>query len=306
MVDMKDGTRWGKTEISSIDTALLLAGIVFAGEYFKDTEIEKLADEIYERVDWPWMLNGGKTLSHGFRPESGFIPYRWSNYNEAMILYILAIGSPTHPVAPDTWRAWSRSPLVNYKNYQFIGAPALFTHQYSQIWVDFKGKRDNFKNYFENSIHASLANRQWCIDNSETSATYSAKSWGLTACDGPDGYKAYGAPYGTNDGTVAPTAAIGSIVFTPNYSMDVIKNLYNNYKDRVWGKYGFVDSYNWQRDWVSDKYIGIDQGPIVLMIENYRTGLIWKYFMQNECIKKASNLCGFKSITSLETEQLKK
>ena len=138
MIDMRDNTRWGKTEISSIDTALLIAGVIVAGEYFKGTEIEELANDIYKRVDWPWMLNGAKTLSHGFRPESGFIPYRWSDYNEATIIYILAIGSPTHPIAPNCWCAWSRTPFNIYKEFRFFGAPALFTHQYSHILIDFR------------------------------------------------------------------------------------------------------------------------------------------------------------------------
>ena len=295
MIDMKENKRWGRTEISSIDTALLIAGVIFTGEYFKGTEIEKLADEIYERVDWKWMLNGGKTFSHGFRPESGFIPYRWSDYNEAAILYILAIGSPTHPIPPECWRAWGRTPYNCYKEYKFFGATALFTHQYSHIWIDFRNKEDDFADYFENSVIATMANRRWCLDNANSSKTYGDASWGLTACDGPDGYKAYGAPYGVNDGTVAPTAAIGSIIFTPEYSLDVIKNLYTNFKDRLWGKYGFVDSYNWDRDWVASDYIGIDQGPIVLMIENLRNGFVWNYFMQNENIQRAMNLCRFKS-----------
>ncbi len=293
MINMKDYSRWDDIELSSIDTALLLAGVIFAGEYFKETEIKKLADEIYERVDWPWMLNRGKTLSMGWKPESGFLPYHWSHYNELMILYILAIGSPTHPIPAECWRAWQRAPLHHYKGCKFFGATALFTHQYSHIWVDFRNKNDRFADYFKNSIMATKANRQWCIDNSKKSKTYGPDSWGLTACDGPDGYKAYGAPYGTNDGTVAPTASIGSFVFTPKLSMSAIRYMYENYKDRIWGRYGFVDSYNWDRNWVATYYIGIDQGPIVLMIENHHSGFVWKYFMQNKHIQRAMNLCGF-------------
>ena len=160
-------------------------------------------------------------------------------------------------------------------------------------------------NYFENSVQATLANRQWCIDNMGRSKSYGPDSWGLTACDGPDGYKAYGAPDGENDGTVAPTAAIGSIVFTPELSVKLMKYLYVNHKDKIWGKYGFVDSFNWDKNWVSSRYIGIDEGPIVLMIENYRTGMVWEYFMRNENVKKALDLCGLgKSRATLYTVDL--
>ncbi len=209
------------------------------------------------------------------------------------MLNLLGIGSKTHPMPVSSWDAFAR-PVNSYKQFQFVGPPPLFIHQYSHIFVDFKDEKDKYMDYYYNSVQATLANRQWCIDNMNRSKSYGPNSWGLTACDGPDGYRAYGAPNGDNDGTVAPTAAIGSIVFTPEASIKLMKYLYTTHKDRIWGKYGFVDSFNWDRDWVSSKYIGIDEGPIVLMIENYRTGLIWRYFMQNDNIKKALELCGFK------------
>ncbi|MDP2942964.1 MAG: glucoamylase family protein [Candidatus Omnitrophota bacterium] len=292
-LNMKTGERWGDCELSSIDTTLLIAGVVFAGEYFKGTEIEALAKELYDRMDWQWMMDNGSTPSMGWTPERGFLPYRWNSYSEHLVLNLLGIGSKTHPMPISSWDAFAR-PVTNYKQFKFVGPPPLFIHQYSHIFVDFKDKEDKHMDYFENSVQATLANRQWCIDNMNRSKSYGPNSWGLTACDGPDGYKAYGAPNGENDGTVAPTAAIGSIVFTPEVSIKLMKYLYANHQDKIWGKYGFVDSFNWDRKWVSSKYIGIDEGPIVLMIENYRTGMIWKYFMRNENIKKALAMCGFK------------
>ncbi len=293
-LDTGTGQRWGGCELSSIDTTLLMAGVVFAGEYFKGTEIETIAKQLYDRIDWQWMMDGGATPSMGWLPEKGFLPYRWNSYSEHMVLYFLGIGSDTSPMPVGSWDAFAR-PVTDYKEFKFVGPPPLFIHQYSHVFVDFKGRRDNYMDYFENSVQATLANRQWCIDNMDRSKSYGPDSWGLTACDGPGGYKAYGAPNGENDGTVAPTAAIGSIIFTPELSMKLMKYLYTNHKDRIWGKYGFVDSFNWGRNWVSSRYIGIDEGPIVLMIENYRTGMVWKYFMQNENIKKALGLCGLKS-----------
>ncbi|MDD4878829.1 MAG: glucoamylase family protein [Candidatus Omnitrophica bacterium] len=292
-LDMKTGLRWGDCELSSIDTTLLLAGVVFVGEYYKGTEIERLAKEIYDRVDWAWMMDNGTTPSMGWFPNKGFLPYRWSGYtSEHLVLYFMGIGSDTHPMSPDSWSAYSRG-FTTYKGFRFTGPPALFTHQYSHCFVDFKGKEDNFMDYFQNSVQATLANRQWCIDNMSRGKTYGPDCWGLTACDGPDGYKAYGAPNGENDGTVSPTAAISSIIFTPDLSIKAARYMYANHRDKIWGKYGFVDAFNWDRNWVSSKYIGIDQGPIVLMIENYRTGMVWKYFMQNKNVKKAMKLCNF-------------
>ncbi|MFA5093843.1 MAG: glucoamylase family protein [Candidatus Omnitrophota bacterium] len=292
-LDMNTGQRWGDCELSSIDTALLMAGVVFTGEYFKGTEIEKICKELYDRVDWAWMMDNGTTPSMGWFPDKGFLPYRWSGYtSEHLVLYFMGIGSTTHPMSPDSWSSFSRG-MNTYKDYRFSGPPALFTHQYSHCYVDFKDKEDAYMDYFKNSVQATLADRQWCIDNMNRSKTYGPDCWGLTACDGPDGYRAYGAPNGDNDGTIAPTAAISSITFTPELSINAAKYMYSNHKDRIWGRYGFVDAFNWDRDWVSNKYIGIDQGPIVEMIENYRTGFIWKTFMKNGNIRAAMKICGF-------------
>ncbi len=294
-VDMDSGERYWKSELSSIDTALFLAGAMTAGEYFGG-EIKKVADEIYERVDWRWMMADGSTLNMGWDPETGFLNTWWAVYCEDLILYILAIGSPTHPISASVWNNIGR-PVGNYSGNTVIESAPLFTHQYSHIWVDFRGVHDNYADYFENSVYATLANRAYCVDElSKQFKTYNENVWGLTAGDGPDGYKAYGGKPGRAerpDGTVFPTAAGSSIVFTPELSISALKYMYDNYRDKIWGKYGFADSFNLDRNWTASDVIGIDAGPLVLMLENYRSGMIWKYFMKNKPVKKAMEKVGF-------------
>jgi hypothetical protein len=301
---MDNGEPIRKSEVSSIDTALFLAGALFCGEFYKGTEVEELARQIYLGVDWFKMLNGGTTLSMGYKPahlpDAGFIPDRWSYYNEAMLLYLLAIGSPTHPIPPETWQEWVR-PVRKYKEHTLVCSPPLFTHQYSHLWIDFRNKHDGIVDYFQNSIEATLANRQFCIDNMDKYKTYGPDSWGLTASDGPSGYRAYGAAPSVfpppHDGTIAPTAAGGSVMFTPRESISCLKNLYSQYKDKLWGIYGFSDAFNIDKNWFAPDVIGIDQGAIVLSIENYRSGMVWEYFMRNEYIKTAMQKVGFKEGT---------
>jgi hypothetical protein len=214
-VGMDNGKRAWNCELSSIDTALFLAGALFAGEYFKG-KVKELADDIYKRVDWDWMLDKGDVLAMGWNPEKGFLPDRWNKYGEEMILYLLAIGSPTHPIPAEIWDKIVR-PIWSYAGFTSLVSPPLFTHQYSHIWVDFKNKHDRYADYFKSSVNATLANRQFCIDNKYNSKTFNENSWGLTACESPAGYRAYGSPpgYANYDGTVAITAPGGSIVFTP-------------------------------------------------------------------------------------------
>ena len=209
-------------------------------------------------------------------------------------MYILALGSRTHPLAPESWTAIER-PRGSYKGHQLIISPPLFTHQFSHAFIDFRGKRDAFADYFDNSVQATLADRQFCIDSSETFKTYGENSWGLTASIGPDGYKPYGAPPGPalHDGTVAPSAAAASIVFTPGYSIAAMRNYYTNYRGRLWGRYGFADSFNLDRDFFAPDAYGINVGPTVLMIENYRSGLIWKLFMSRPEVQKGMKAAGF-------------
>ncbi len=295
-VDMNTGKRVWQCELSSIDTALFLAGALFAGEYFGG-EIKRIANELYLRVDWEWMLGGGDTLVMGWYPETGFCPNRWNKYAEQLILLLMAIGSPTHPIPAYSWDLIVRN-IWTYAGIHALVGPPLFLHQYSHAWVDFRNKHDRHVDYFQSSINATLINRQFCIDVAKrsNSRTFSENVWGLTASDGPASYRAYGAPPGHAfyDGTVASHAAGGSIVFTPEYSIASLRYVYNRFKDNVWGKYGFISAFNIDRQWWSEDVIGIDQGIILLMIENYRSGLIWNYFMRNDHIRRAMRLVGFR------------
>jgi hypothetical protein len=297
-LDPRTGKKTKHTELSPIDTAILLAGILFAAEYYEDPEIRQLADAIYERVDWNWMLNGGKSFALSWSPSEGFSKLRWDHYDESMILYLLALGSPSHPIPADTWKGLSR-PVGSYKNYRLIQMPPLFTHQYSHIWIDFKNKNDGYADYFQNSVNATLANRQFAIDQADRHAAYGANSWGLTASNGPFGYKAYGAPPGwaEHDGTVAPTGCASSIVFTPAESRACIRHLYEHLGEKLWGRYGFSDAFNLEKNWFDDRVIGIDQGPMLLMIENYRTGLVWKKMANNAYLQLGMKQAGFQEGT---------
>ena len=295
-VDMETGRRVWDCELSSIDTALFMAGALTAAQYFDSPEIKDLAKDLYERVDWKWMANGSPYLAMGWKPGKQFLPHVWSDYNESMVMYILALGSPTFPLAPESWQA-IRRPRGKYKGHELILSPPLFTHQFSHAFIDFRGKRDAFADYFENSVQATLANRQFCIDSAKSFKTYGKDSWGLTASIGPDGYKAYGAPPGPalHDGTVAPSAAAASIVFTPEYALSAMKHWYARYRDDLWGSYGFADSFNLDRDFFAPDAYGINLGPTVLMIENYRSGLIWKLFMSRPEVLKGMKEAGFGS-----------
>ncbi len=308
-VNINTGERAWKCEVSSIDTALLLAGAIFIGEYFKDTEVEKLARELYRQADFQWLLTDGgarpdeKLINHGWKPETGFLRHRWGSYSELMILYILAIGSPTHPIPDSSWEAWKR-PVGSYAGYVTFMSGPLFIHQFSHIFVDFQNKRDRLGyDYWTSSVNATKANRQFCIDNAEKYKTYGENVWGLSASDGPAGYRAYGAPpkrYGAgHDGTVAPYAPAGSIVFTPELSMNALKQIYVEHSERIWGRYGFSDAFNLDQNWFDRDVIGIDLGATLLMIENYRSRLIWDHFMKIEPIQQAMDKIGFSVVESL-------
>jgi Uncharacterized protein conserved in bacteria len=287
-LDMRGGYRVWNSEISSIDTALLLAGALFAGEYYKGTEVEKIANELYERVEWPWMLNGKKILCMGWKPETGFLWYYWDSYCESIILYALAIGSPTHPIPAECWLEWKR-PVDSYKDYTLIYCTtgSIFTYQYSHAWIDFRSLYDGDINYFDNSVSATKANKQFCVDNSGIYKTYGEDSWGLSACLGPDGYKGYGARPGDalNDGTIPPSGMAGSMPFDYMGALNGLKKLYIEHKKSIYGKYGFKDAYNLDKNWWADEFLGIDVGITALMIENYRSGLIWDRFMTIPAIK---------------------
>jgi hypothetical protein len=282
-IDPNTGQRVWSSEISSIDTALLLAGVLHAGQHFDGTEIARLAEEIYARVDWVWILNGGTTLSHGWKPETGFLPYRWEGYSEAAILYLLAIGSPTHPIPVESWHAWAATfQRSSYKGPEiiYVSTGSLFAYQYPFIWVDLRTKRDAYMDYWQNAKRAVEANRRFVIDNMGVCRTYGENVWGLTASDGPDGYKGYGAKPGTgfHDCTIAPTGAGGSVALAPEIAIPALRFMYDHHGDRIWGPYGFRDAFNVDRDWWDQDYIGIDQGAMMLMIENHRSGLVWREF----------------------------
>lgn len=309
-LEMNTAVRAGSTELSTIDSALLLAGILDAKQYFDDPVdpdeilIRARADSIYRRMNWVFMQNFSPGVRMGWKPGTSFSGFgEWIGYNEAMILYILALGSPTF--APDTsaWDRWTSGYSFNtFYGQSYVFFPPLFGHQYSHCWIDFRNIRDEYMrnrgfDYFENSRRATYAARAYCDDNPFNYLLYSDSLWGLTAGDGPDGYEARGAPPQQNDdGTITPTAAISSIPFAPEIVEPFIRNLWNNYRDTpLWGPYGFNDGFNLQRGWFGPDVIGIDQGPILIMIENYRNGKPWARFMANPEVQVGLARAGFLS-----------
>ncbi|MGC2753337.1 MAG: glucoamylase family protein [Candidatus Acidiferrum sp.] len=296
-IHMETGERWEKTELSSIDTSLLLCGVLTARQYFADQEIKDLATKIYERVDWPWMLNGGTTLSMGWHPESGFLDARWEHYCELMMIYLLGIGSPTHPLSADTWKAWTR-PVIKYQGIEYIsGNDPIFTHQYSQAWFDFRKKRDAYTNYFENSIKATRAHKLFCLSLHDKFPDYSENLWGISASDYEKGYTAWGGPppQGPIDGSIVPCATGGSLAFLYDDCMRVLRNIRGRYKEKAWARYGFVDAFNPLTGWYDQDVLGIDLGITMLMAENQRTGFVWDIFMKNPEAQSAMQKAGFRS-----------
>jgi beta-glucosidase len=294
-VDEETGERRWRTELSSIDTALLLGGVLTVKHCFKDDpEIVRLADKIYRRIDFQWMLNGDPyLLSHGWRPETGWIPNRWHDYSEEMILYLMAIGSPTAPIPARSWHAWERT-WKEYGEYRYLAAVSpLFIHQFSHAWVDFRNRRERLPpniDYFENSVKATRAQRQFFIDVlSKEFPKYSANIWGLTASDSEKGYVAWGAPPRdpNTDGSVVPCASAGSLMFTPDVALAALKEMKGTYGDKIYGRYGFADAFNPHDGWVNPDVIGIDLGITLLSIENLRSGKVWYWFMQNDEIRRA-------------------
>ena len=290
--DVETGKRFSGSELSSIDTSLLLCGILTARGYFDDAQIKQLATQLYERVDWPWMLNGGKTFSMGWHPETGFLDARWSHYCELMTIYLLAIGSPTHPVAPETWNNFTR-PVIHYAGLDYIsGNDPIFTHQYSQAWYDFRHKSDAYADYFANSIKATRAHKAFCLSYPHW---YTEDYWGITASDYERGYTAWGGPpaQGPLDGTVVPSAAAGSLAFLPGECLAVLRAMRSKWGKRAWGRYGFVDAFHPAANWYDADVLGIDQGISALMAENLRSGLVWSWFMRNPETVRAMRQVGF-------------
>ena len=300
-MEWRTGARVWQSEVSSIDTALLLGGILTARQYFADDAlIVRLATLIYERVDFPWMLDKHRLLlSHGWKPESGFLGPRWDTYSEDASLYLLAIASPTHPIPARSWHALRRD-RMRYAGYSYIttkGVP-LFMHQYAHLWIDFRGRRENRGgriDYFSNSVAATRAHRIFCLRLArDFPKSYSADIWGITASDSVKGYVAWGGPPRDPaiDGTVVPTAAGGSLQFTPDISLAALRAMKERFGERIYGRYGFVDAFNPTTNWVGPDVVGINVGPILLSAENLRTGNVWRWFMRNPEIARAMLLVG--------------
>ena len=299
---MKAGTgeRVWQSEVSSIDTALLLGGILAArGYYGAGSDIGRLGSKIYDRVDFKWMLNGDPMLlSHGWKPESGFLKSRWDHYDEESILYLLAIGSRTHRISPASWYAWKRDPIT-YDGFNYIGDGPLFTHQYSHAWIDFRGLKEQripFTDYFANSAIATLSNRQFCMDLAAEFPGYTRDIWGITASDSVKGYVAWGGPprHAAIDGTVVPCAAAGSLMFAPDICLPALRAMRERYGDRIYARYGFADAFNPGTGWVDTDVIGIDIGIILLSAENLRTARVWECVSRNHEPGRALRLVGFR------------
>jgi hypothetical protein len=299
-MDAATGERRWQSEYSSIDTALLLAGVLTARQYFReDAEAVRLSTLIYERVDFKWMLaRHPLLLSHGWRPETGFIESRWDTYSEHLILQLLAIGSPTHAITPRAWRAWTRK-RITYAGYTYLNDGPLFTHQYTQAWADLRDVRESwypFTDYFQNSVKATRAHRQFCIDLATEFPAYGPEVWGISASDSERGYVAWGGPPRDPaiDGTVVPYAPAGSLIFTPDISLAALRVMKEKFGARVYGHYGFADAFNPNNGWVDADVIGLDQGITLLSAENLRDALIWRYFMRNNEVTRAMRLVGLR------------
>lgn len=291
--NIETGKRWARCELSPIDTSILLCGVLTARAWFDDTQIQSLAQQIYERVDWPWMLNGGAAFAMGWHPETGFISARWDHYCELMMIYLLAIGSPSHPVSPDVWKSFAR-PIQQYSGLEYIsGEDPIFVHQYSHAWFDFRGKRDAYTNYFDNSVTATRAHKAFCLSMPNW---YNENYWGITASDSVRGYTVWGGPpsRGMIDGTVVPCAPAGSLAFLPAECLAVLRAMRAKSGAQAWGRYGFVDAFHPAANWYNPDVLGIDLGISVLMAENLRTGQIWNTFMRNPEVGRAMQLAGFR------------
>jgi len=324
-LDMQTGRRAWKSEVSTMDTTFLLAGALTAAAYFhretaREREIRALARALYRRADWRWAQNGGHTVAHAWKPERGFLKHRWEGYSEALLLYVLGLGSPTYPLPAKSYAAWTKTyRWRKLYGHEFLYAGPLFIHQLAHVWLDFRGIQDEYMrahgiDYFENSRRATYVQQQYAIRNPKKFKGYNENCWGITASDGPgpatlkvDGrlrrfydYRARSIPYGPDDGTLAPWAAVTSLPFAPEIVLPTIKYMDEAYPQMM-SKYGFKCSFNPtftddsrnKRGWHSKGYYGLDQGPIILMIENYRSGLVWRLMRQCPYIVTGLRRAGF-------------
>ena len=336
-LDMQTGARSADSELSTVDTALLLGGVLHMQSYFDgadagETEIRRLADTIYRRVDWRWAQNKGAAITHGWSPEQGMLPYDWRGYNEAMLVYVLALGSPTHAVGVDAWAEWTQTYDQSWGTYygqQYLSFAPHFGHQYSAVWIDFRGIRDSYMrarglDYFENSRRATYAQQAYAVANPMACKGYGQNLWGVTASDGPadvvieDGarkrkFHSYagrgmGSEATYDDCTIAPTGAAASIAFAPEIATAAIIDMRQRYGEHIYGKYGFLDAFNPTFDfdarlangrriagfgWVDTDYIGIDQGPILAMLENHRGDMVWRVMRKNAYLRAGLRKAGF-------------
>ncbi len=294
-MNMNTGQRALKSEVSSIDSALLLCGVLACRGHFEDPEIQTLSKRIVDRVDWRWMLNGDFTLDHGWRPEGGFLKSRWDTYSELMMMYLLGLGSTTYPLPAESWDAWYR-PKFEYEQLHYIGAFApIFVHQYSHAWFDFHGKEDSYTDYFANSVIATEAHRLFCLSLKDQYPYMSEGLWGISASDSVQGYRVWGGPprMGPIDGTLVPCAVAGSLPFLPEHTMRVLWTMRQRYDEKGWRRYGFVDAFNPGTDWYDDDVIAINTGISLLMAENFRSGFVWSAFMKNEEVQRGMDRAGF-------------
>ena len=324
-LDMKRGRRVWNCELSTIDSAFLFAGMLTCAVYFdaetaEEDEVRRLAAELYARADWKWALNGGPALSHGWRPESGFIPHYWKGYDEALLVYILGLGSPSFPLPAESYAAYcSTYQWREFYGYEVLYSGPLFTHQLSHLWIDFRGIRDKFMrehntDYFKNSRKATYVHQAYAIENPRGFAGYGKHCWGITATDGPGwtkrtvngverefyDYIARGAPDGPDDGTLAPWVVLASLPFAPEIVIPTINHM-AHLNIGVNSLYGFKPSFNQTYEvadcqtgwWVTPYHFGVDQGPVILMIENYRTGLIWNIMRRSPYVVAGLRRAGF-------------
>ena len=293
--NINTGERIWDSEASSVDTAILLCGILTCRQHFRDIDITKLAKAIFDRVDWTWLSEDTRLLAQGWTPELGFLPSKWDYYSELMMMYLLGLGSATHPLHPEAWFAWKRT-TFEYDGLRYIGSFApLFVHQYSQAWFDFRNKRDRYADYFQNSVIATDVHRRFCVELNEKFPDYSNALWGITASDSAKGYVIWGGPpaMGPIDGTIVPAAAGGSLPFLPKATIRVLRTIHDHYP-KAWCRYGFVDAFNPLTDWYDTDVIGIDTGITMLMAENARTGFVWETFMKNPEAQLGMEKAGFK------------
>ncbi|MGH8021989.1 MAG: glucoamylase family protein, partial [Limisphaerales bacterium] len=308
-LDMNTATRSGSSELSSIDTTFLLAGILYAKQYFDgtnstETSIQTMAGSIFNRVNWRWFapdIPGTNAVRMGWLPETGFSTYGdWKGYNEGMLIYLLGMGASSGALPAACWNYWTSGyDWGNYYGESFVIFPPLYGHEYSHCWVDFRHIGDAYMNgenstYFENSHRAALAQQAYCIADPGGWRGYGADIWGLTASDDPSGYFVHGAPPDDHDnGTISPTAVGGAMSFAPEIALPTLKTFYSEGRAKVWTAFGFVDAFNFSANWFDTQELGIDQGPILIMIENYRNQKVWQTFMQNPEIQRGLEQAGF-------------